>query len=573
MGAFGVNYLPPAPIQDQTEKAQRLMQMGLALQNQKKQDAWKTLEGGFKLMDMGIDPDYNKMTKAAKEAGFPLPSDPAQWGATRQAFESQQQTDTSGATPTPGVNPNQAAKTGRVTQGNQAGAQAGTPPSRGAAQQRPGGGMVNPSGSPQASTLQKAVAGNLKPGNTGIPTPAVDEALNAITNARQTTAGGPAPTPGAPAQPAQPAPQMEGAATPSNQNPLAGYTAARREAANIAAMTGAAEAQKQMAVSTLARKIANSDPSDINFKDIGKYNALTGQGMSLDYAKFAAMDTNQRGHYLNIAAGMEEANDTKQQRITTAKVNLINGGKLSEIVASPDDYDDYAEAIASGNTVPAGITQKTNLNRVLQEQDLVTKYAAIVPLKTARQMAALAINGGDPLDAIPDDGTGQVKSLVEQTLDLETRKTTAMELQADSSWLQAQATMLGAEAALTQAQAKSLTDPKLAESLATLQGFANADKLGLDVDEDLVRAALNDIAARSGWSEEQTKGVFSRFWGFLFGSTEMKRPGPPQGSLQGAIGGTGAKPNAQPKSSPEDIEWMKQHGYSDAQIKAAQRGQ
>jgi hypothetical protein len=513
----GVTYIPGQQVEqlDIQDKYTKLMQMGMAVQQSKKAEAVQTIEQGFKLMDMGIDPDYDAMQRAAKTAGFPLPKDPKSWAVQQQGIQQAAANPT--AAPTPGVDPNQAAGVGGATQGNKAGLQAGTPPSTSAANKAPGGGVITPNAVP-TQTLQKAVAGSI-PG---------------VSGGQQ--GGGPqyAQTP----------------MTPQAGGGLRGFTESRRQGMAVSAIGSAADIQKKQAeaehaknVAELSNKVRSSDPKNIDFKDIGKLMAMQGQNITPEMAKYGEMNSSQKSHMLDIAAGMEEEMGTKLQRESSFRAAMLTNPQTLRMVARPQDAPRLVESILSGNGFPTDIAAGQNLDNLVQRADLFQKYAGVIgDVSYAAKMADAASIGGNPLDVLPEG----IRGVAELQIKNEEERTKAMQLSANADWLNAQSNARQATIAANKADEAAMTDPILADALKTYKVLAEAKKAGAAVDEKMFKALQETISQRSGWTKQEKQGMVSKaFWGswdWLAGSSETTlTPANPE-QLKGMTGGKPTTP-------------------------------
>jgi hypothetical protein len=495
MGSF----IPAQPVQqlDVQDKYSKLMDMGMAVQNQKKMDAARTVEQGLKLMDMGIDPDYEVITRAAKVAGIPIPD--------AKTYSAQRAAGNPAAAPTPAVDPNQAAGVGGAIQGNKAGAQAGNPPSVSAANKAPGGGVIGPS-AVSTQNVQKAVAGNLSAiteGQRGTPTP----------NQTQTQVEEPSY--------AQPVTPLNGS--------LPGLALQRRQALGLAAVGQAAGVQKQQAetahskmVAELATRVRNAPMGKIDFTDVGKLMALQGQNITPEIAKYGEMNDTQKDHFLNIASGMEEAKGEKLQREGAFRAALLTSPQTLKLVANPADAPRLVDSILAGNGFPSDVAAGQSMETMLQRAELLQKYAAVVPVKYAAKMADTAVAGGNPLDVIPSDARG----IVELGLANEGERTKVAALGANADWMNAQTNAYQAKVAASKVDLASLTDPQLAQELKTFAVMAEARKVdsGL-VDDKVFKGLQQSIMERAGLTAQEKQGMISKAffgsWDWLMGSKEV----------------------------------------------------
>jgi hypothetical protein len=291
--------------------------------------------------------------------------------------------------------------------------------------------------------------------------------------------------------------------------------------------------------------------------EIGIWYADNNMPLTVDQHGWYNANPEQRKQIIDISAGAE-SDASKAARKTQATTSLINSGQLMDIVSDPKDIPELAEAIASGNPVPKGIGTQPNISRKVKEAELLTKYASILPMKYATQMAQIGANGGDPMSAIPMDEQGTIKSLLEEQLTIQQRQVTAQELQANAAWQSAQASWAAAEA-------EARVDPILAQQLKVLDGWATAGKLGVDVDKDIVNQTINDIAERLGMQQVQKRGMFKSFFRTLFGSNEYGRPGATGEQMQEVTGNQEAYRNPTeaelgPEAKPRSMKEIRQTG-------------
>jgi hypothetical protein len=492
----GVTYIPPQ--QDQLgNRAMQLMNIGLALEDRKKQDAMRTIEGGFKLMDMGIDPDYQQMTKAAKQLGYPLPRSPEEWKASDMRKQ---------MTPTPNVPPNQAAATGgalqAVAQGGKAGMQASAPPSRQAASAAPGGGVTTPSVVP-TPTMQSAVAGNL---------------------------------PGQAPQGPNTTMSVEGQAP----NPFEGYTAGRRETMALEAQKAHRQAEEERKIADITDRIQR-DPNSVSPYEMGwHYAKTTGMQLQLPTQEYMQATPEQRQRMIEYAAGAE-TDSQKAQRVTTATTSLINGGKLEGLVANRGDIGRVATAIAETGKVPTDVELRRDMRDIMEEQELVTQYVSWgIPLDLAHRMATATAMGGNPMDAVPEG----MRTNVQEQMANGRIQAQAQALTANAAWLNAQSNMKQAESAMLEIQAQALQDPRVKEALDVVQALSIAKKNGGDVSNKVWDTSINNLTQAMGWQDEQKRSLFVRGWNAMWGVDSM-RPGAPTTEEElGPVTGGPAGPEA-----------------------------
>lgn len=480
-----ISYIPggPDPNVEIGQKVQSLVQMGLQLEQQKKQDAQQTLEMGFKLMDLGIDPDYGKMTQAAKQLGYPLPNDTKQWQASRAQM-----------TPTPGVNPNQAASTGGAMQGNKSGAASGTPVSTNAANKAPAGGMTQSAVPTQ--TVQKAVAGNL------------------------------------------PAQQQ----STSQPGTLQGYTESRRQAMSMASQAQAMtleeqkmKLEKDRRMMSIGQKIdAGEKVSDFEMGEFFSWS--TGQPLSLPLMEYLAADEKDKARMIDMAAGAESDAD-KNNRIQ---------GTINTLVTSPQFADMYkyedrvkaATAIANGLPVPPEIKARPDIRNMVEAANFTNQMLSHgIPFKYAGPMGEAFAAGGNPWGLLP---TG-VKSLEEIQGESELRRAAAAERQAGAAERSTDLQMAQLEVDFAQARIAAAklaaveqteANKQVQDRLTTLIAGAKAGY----VDQEVVKAAVNDAARIAGWEVREKDGFFRTIWKGIVGATEYVTPGASASEVGGMVG-------------------------------------